>query len=129
MVVRLIFLLMLGLVIAAFSLPLLHTDQADASVSAEALRRLKIQAVLPYGGLHPRSLQVTEAHMTGPTPDHIEETVVFRSLFGLPVGTVVIQSQDYHLNFDPDAWFGLWFGFVALEVTLGTYALWRAMRE
>ncbi len=65
----------------------------------EALRRLKTQAAAPLK-VRPGFRQVTAARMTGETPDDIEGTVVWRTVFGLPVGETRISgarwTHDHH---------------------------------
>lgn len=108
---------MAALAIAAFGVPiLLFEDRADPEVSQEAVRRLKTQATIGYE-IRPLFHQVTDAHMTGPTPDHVEGTVVWRTLFGVPVG------QRYDLNVV--RWIGVWTVFLATELGLGAYMFWR----
>ncbi len=78
---------MLRLVLLAFGASHLYADQVGPDVLAEALRRLKTQFALPFQ-VRPWVIQVTEATMTGDTPDHVRGSVGFRTLFGLPVGEI-----------------------------------------
>lgn len=59
-------------------------------------------------------LQVTDAHMNGPTPDHVKGTVVFRTLFGIEVGET--HALDYR------RWAGVWLAFLVTQAALGIYA-------
>ena len=108
---------MAALAIAAFGVPALwFEDRADPEASREAMRRLKTHETFGYK-IRPLFYHVTDAHMTGPTPDHVEGTVIWRTLFGVSVG------QRYDLNVAP--WIGVWTMFLATELGLGAYMLWR----
>lgn len=115
--VQFILVAMLGLIVGAVAVPTLYyQDRAEPSVSDEALRRLKTQETLGYE-IHPLFLQVAGARMTGPTPDHVEGTVVWRTLFGVDVG------QRYDL--DVGRWLAVWTAFLLAEFALGAYAVRR----
>jgi len=112
---------MVALSIAAFGFPVFwFDDRADPDVSQEALHRLKTQATIGYE-IQPLFYQVTDAHMTGPTPDHVEGTVVWRTLFGVPIG------QRYDLNVA--RWIGVWTLFLATELALCIVAFRRLVRD
>lgn len=118
---------MLGLAVVAFGIgPLLHKDQIDPSVTPEAARRLKTQLALGYT-IHPLVLQVTEARMTGNTPDHIEGTGVWRTLFGIPVGERRLAYKDERYNLDTRKWILVWGIFLLVEGALGAFILRRML--
>ena len=107
---------MIALAVVAFgSSPMLFRDTASPNVSREAMRRLKTQHALGYDGIHPRYLQVTSARMTGPTPDDVEGSVVFRTLFGIRVG------ERYDLDYW--RWVGAWVVLLSAESVLASILL------
>ena len=112
---------MVTFAIAAFGIPVLwFQDRAEPNVSGEALHRLKTQTTADYE-LRPLFYQVTDAHMTGPTPDHVQGTVVWRTLFGIPVG------QRYDLN--TARWITVWTLFLGTELALGLVAIRRLAQD
>ncbi|MBI4497337.1 MAG: hypothetical protein HY689_05505 [Chloroflexi bacterium] len=112
---------MLSLGVAACGAPpLVYPDQAPG-VPREALRRLKTQAGQPFKLRRLAYLQVTDAEMTGDTPDHVKGTVVFRTLFGIPFGVSSVSSRD--LNWSIPA--VTWAVFLLAETVLGIVVLRR----
>jgi hypothetical protein len=128
MMIKLAVMIMLGVVLAAFGIgPLVYKDHADPQVPPEALRRLKTQLSLDLK-IRPLVLQVTEVHMVGDTPDAVEGTGVFRSLFGVPVGQIQIGGQNANHYFDSRKWMTTWVIFLLVEGALGTFVLRRTLR-
>lgn len=119
----------LTLALVAFGAgPLLYQDQTDRTISCEALRRLKTQLAAPYK-VRPLVLQVTDAHMTGDTPDHVEGTAVWRTLFGIPVGEPQFAATGGHYDLDVSKWMAVWTIFLVTEGLLGSYVLYRGWQE
>lgn len=113
--------IMIGVAIAAFGIPVFwFDDQASPGVSDEALPRLKTQETVGYK-IHPLFYQVRQAHMTGPTPDHVEGSVVWRTLFGVSVG------HRYDINVE--RWIAVWGAFLSIELGLGFLVLRRLRRS
>lgn len=106
---------MILLAFAAFGVPLLaYPDRADGNVSDEALHWLRTQDALGYK-IRPLFRQVTDATMTGPTPDHVKGTVVWRTLFGVDVGG--------RYDVDTTRWAGTWAMFLVAELALGAFVV------
>jgi hypothetical protein len=97
--------------------------------ATEAARRLKGQARarfdFPIGWA-----QVVEARLAGPTPDHVEGTVVFRAPLGLPVARIRLYGQSGRYDYQLANWPLAWGAFLLAEGALGVLfcrRLWRAL--
>jgi hypothetical protein len=104
-------------------------DLACAHMPHEALRRLKAQATVGYT-IPPALTQVTAARMIGETPNDVEGMVIWRTLFGLPVGTspVVGYRHNYSLDFEKHLNVALMFllaeGMLAVVLLRQLWRLW-----
>lgn len=106
-----------ALAVAAFVPPFLHRDRA-AAVSEIAYLRLRAEATTAFT-IPPGVMQVTDIHASGPYPQTIKGTVVYRSLFGLQVASV--RAYDGRLWYESDmaAWWKSWAAFLLAEAALG----------
>jgi hypothetical protein len=120
-----IMLAMLLLAAAAFGTgPVFFRDQVSNSVSKEALRRLRTGASLGYK-IRPFVFQITNARITGPMPDAVEGTGIWRTLFGISVGEdQAVGSAPMTFNLDLQKWLNVWFAFLFVEAAMGTYCVW-----
>ena len=119
---------MLAIGLLAFGMgPLLYRDQHDPAVPPEAIRRLKTQIAVPYD-VRPAILQITEAHMAGPTPDHVEGTAAWRTLFGIVIGSPQHTLSHQHYDLQVTAWILIWGLFLLVEGGLGTLVVWRLLQ-
>lgn len=70
---------------AAFAIPTYVFRDRAGAVPPVVFAQLRNEAARAYT-IPTGSMQVTDARASGPYPYHVEGTVVYRSLFGLPVG-------------------------------------------
>ncbi len=108
---------MAGLALGALVPPFLFRDQGT-ELPPTVLLQLKAEAshafTIPPGVMH-----VTDIHMYGEHPYRVEGTVIYRSLFGLPVASVrAYNSLKYYENVGA-RWFALIGGFILVEGLLG----------
>jgi hypothetical protein len=118
--------LMLLLALAAFVAPhALFDDQVPEDVSD--LSHQMLRNSLSHGNaIEPLLVpQITEARMFDSTPDAIEGTVVWRSLFGVQIGQSTQSGWETTTWMDLSRVVLLWTAFVAIEVALGGLLLWQ----
>ncbi len=127
----LILVAMLGVGFAAFGLPrLLYPDYAPAvlpggcaqSCVPRAIRHLKAQAAAGYK-IRPEFSQVTSAYVLGDTPYHVQGTVVWRTLFGLPVAEAHVFGAGKNPELNLLNWALAWATFALVEGVLSTLLL------
>ncbi len=80
-------------------------------------------------GIHPRWMQVTQVSWSGDPSSEAYGTVVYRTLFGIPVGSGRLSGQEW-LNLHPGRWLLVWLAFLTAEVlgavyVTGVYLIWR----
>jgi hypothetical protein len=103
---------------AAFgTAPLAHRDRV-AGVPDEALRRLKVRAASTLK-LPPLFSQVVDARMTGDSADHVEGTVVWRTVFGLRAGEIRVYGQHLTPRYEHRTTLAAWAAFLLTEAGLG----------
>lgn len=91
----------------------------------QGLGRLKVaarQATKPAPLYH---IHVGGAHMTGPTPGHVEGIVVWRTVFGVPAGITAIDGTDFRSGWDHRRAARTWGAFLPAEPALGALLAWQ----
>lgn len=108
---------MAGLAFGALVRPFLFRDQGT-ELPPIVLLQLKAEAsrafTIPPGVMH-----VTDVHMYGEYPYRVDGTVVYRSLFGLPVASVRSYNSATYSEKVGARWFTLIGGFILVEGLLG----------
>jgi hypothetical protein len=96
-----------------------------ARLPEEAVRRLKVQLAHQTKLASLFHLQVVDGRMTGPTPDHVEGRVVWRTVFGVAVATTTVQADQWSTVWD--RWPGLlvWAALLLVELGLAGLLLWQ----
>lgn len=137
----LILLTMLGVGFAAFGLPqLLYRDYAPTALqggcvywgsqpcTVAAIRRLKTQAARGYK-LRPEFSQVTDLYLLGDTPNDVQGTVVWRTLFGIPVAERRIAGAGSTSGLNWLNWVLAWAIFLLVEGVLGILLFWGLLED
>lgn len=96
-----------------------------ARLPEEAVRRLKVQAhrqtkLAPLFYIH-----VADIQLTGPTPDHVAGRVVWRTIFGAPVGETTFSAGGASSTWDPRPGFLVWGALLVAEFGLASLLVWQ----
>lgn len=100
-----------------------------AQIQREAIERLKRQGTVGYK-IPPVLTQVTAARMIGETPEDVEGTVVWRTLFGISVGESWVNQHhsSHNLSLNINKHLGILLAFLLAEGALAGFLLshlWR----
>lgn len=108
---------MAGLGIGALAPPLLYRDQG-ADLPVIAIQQLKAEADRGYT-IPPGVRQVIDGRAYGEYPYRVEGTVIYRSLFGLPVASARTYNSATAYELAGMKLLGVWVGFILAEGALG----------
>ena len=123
-------LFMVAFCLAAFSAnPLLHRDQLPPGVPHQVVRRLEAPASNARDGVHPHWMQTIVVEWSPDAPEYARGEVVYRTLFGIPVGTDVVGGGGIYHGLNPRAWLSVWLGFLLVEGVTGAYLLRRLIES
>lgn len=115
------------LALHAFAVPpVLYPDRVTG-VPDMALKQLRNEGARGYT-VPPGFMQVVEAQSSGPYPYRAEGTLVYRSLFGVAVGSMRSYDRGTRYELASGKVLGLWLAFLALEAGL-LVALYRTLAD